>query len=566
MVFGQNILVLGDTITCENTFTDKTDEEGNFYSFINLINSKESGDTSFYYKYQKDSTLIWEKKINPDSVTNKDYSVSVGSGSVLAYTDSTGKQIYLTSYSENGELNWSINSQIIENGKVHALDVHAGAQGDVYLAICQSGGLSIDTLTIPNSDTANGQRHILISFTEDGHAQWYRSTSTLCKDSLWKGDIQLFSDKNGQVYLSGAFTENFSLAKIQVINQAVNSNHYLSSFNNRGFMTYLTKTGNTRNSSKDASFEGVCRIEGSDVYLKYAYNGGKPDSTYSVLGKDIIFDGSHIIKITPPTQSAEVLYRLNCGGETIENPWTNWLEDRQLQPTPYLDFESSNHTTGTIDQWNSPNQTSAPDNVFGNNRYDRPYGGDLKYHFPLDPGTHFINLYFAEKPNIPGVSGIGERVFDVLFNGDVVIKDLDIYQEAGLKALQIPVLYTNLSDSLTISFNRKIYDPQINGIEIIANYPANLKNFPLSVSEKEVGNKGKILITNPFSRHIQIFSKEDIGKTTISLHTLDGRLLLSRETIIRKEKEIKIPAEPNWETGLYIIRINERAFPIFKGH
>jgi hypothetical protein len=54
------------------------------------------------------------------------------------------------------------------------------------------------------------------------------------------------------------------------------------------------------------------------------------------------------------------------------------------------------------------------------------WGNDFSYVFPVPPGEYRVTLRFAEtwlkKP--------GERVFDVLINGEKVLSNLDILHEA----------------------------------------------------------------------------------------------------------------------------------------
>lgn len=66
--------------------------------------------------------------------------------------------------------------------------------------------------------------------------------------------------------------------------------------------------------------------------------------------------------------------------------------------------------------------------------------GNFNYAIPLPPGRYRASFYFSEQwwgPGRPGGGGAGSRVFDVSVNGAPLLRDFDIYTEAGghLKAL-----------------------------------------------------------------------------------------------------------------------------------
>src|SRR5579884_846257 len=60
--------------------------------------------------------------------------------------------------------------------------------------------------------------------------------------------------------------------------------------------------------------------------------------------------------------------------------------------------------------------------------------GNFSYAIPAAPGKYAVTLYFCEQyfgaqPSVPG--GDGLRVFNVFCNGRILLKDFDIYKEAG---------------------------------------------------------------------------------------------------------------------------------------
>lgn len=164
-------------------------------------------------------------------------------------------------------------------------------------------------------------------------------------------------------------------------------------------------------------------------------------------------------KITAPQKKLHYLYRVNCGGaKYVDENKNTWEADRNL---------SSNNQWGSVSWTNAfagvpfnfasqRNNTDAIVNtndceLFQSFRYGRE---QLRYHFPVTNGMYSIELFFVEPwLGRTGENAAGERLFDVAVNGKTVLKDLDIWKEAGYaKVLKkiIPVRVTN--GKIDISF------------------------------------------------------------------------------------------------------------------
>ncbi|MCH5720303.1 malectin domain-containing carbohydrate-binding protein [Niabella hibiscisoli] len=101
------------------------------------------------------------------------------------------------------------------------------------------------------------------------------------------------------------------------------------------------------------------------------------------------------------------------------------------------------------------------------------YGLDqLYYQFPLPNGNYEVELYFAEPwLGIGGsVEASGMRLFDVAINNQTVIKDLDIWKEAGANRALKKTFTAKVSDGiLRVSFpNTKSGQAIISAIAIAA--------------------------------------------------------------------------------------------------
>jgi hypothetical protein len=92
------------------------------------------------------------------------------------------------------------------------------------------------------------------------------------------------------------------------------------------------------------------------------------------------------------------------------------------------------------------------------------HGLTFSYHFPVDPGTYQVTLYFAELQ----VSKAGQRVFDVSIDGLMAISGLDLVQTVGVRTLHIEQFVTDASDgTVDITFiGRGPRSGIINGIVV----------------------------------------------------------------------------------------------------
>ncbi len=164
------------------------------------------------------------------------------------------------------------------------------------------------------------------------------------------------------------------------------------------------------------------------------------------------------------------LYRVNCGGadyiDTYGNRWqadvhwngsntswgsTSWTDDYSGMPP----FYGSQRAT------NDPIQGTYDWELMQSFRYGMH---KLKYHFPVPDGKYQVELYFIEPWYGTGGSMQCKdwRKFDVAINGEVVLKDLDIWLEVGHdRLLQKTVTVEVKNGMLELSF------PQVKSSEAI---------------------------------------------------------------------------------------------------
>ena len=138
------------------------------------------------------------------------------------------------------------------------------------------------------------------------------------------------------------------------------------------------------------------------------------------------------------TSGLNYLYRVNCGGPTyIDKAGNTWLADRHF--TGGATWGSRSWTDGYPGLppfFASQRRTQDPitNTTDGPLFQDFRYGLEkLTYTFPVQDGHYRLELYFVEPwlGTGGGLDCTGWRQFDVAVNGHTVLKDLDIWKEAG---------------------------------------------------------------------------------------------------------------------------------------
>ncbi|KOP38206.1 glycoside hydrolase family 2 [Flavobacterium sp. WLB] len=213
----------------------------------------------------------------------------------------------------------------------------------------------------------------------------------------------------------------------------------------------------------------------------------------------LISDKTDIIKAKT---GYNYIYRVNCGGSELTDSLGNtWFTDTH---------KNGQHTWGSLswtdnfeklpDFFASQRKTFDPINGTKDSELFQSfrYGADkLRYEFPAPDGEYLIELYFTEPwyGTGGGMDCKGWRLFDVAINDNVVLKDFDIWAEAGHdNALKKTFVVKSTNGKIVISFpNVKASQAIISAIAIAAKdiharpaaeSPKNIENYVQATYDK----------------------------------------------------------------------------------
>lgn len=151
------------------------------------------------------------------------------------------------------------------------------------------------------------------------------------------------------------------------------------------------------------------------------------------------------------------LHRINCGGVAYtDSAGNDWSAD--------FGFD----TGGTLSTAAPIAGTDDP-TLFRSERYDLAGPPDLTYSLPIaDPGIVLVRLYFAEIWST-GISGPGQRQFDVTIEGTLALDNFDPWGVSGgiftAAIVETPVAVTD--GNLTIRFTSVVQNAKVSAIEVL---------------------------------------------------------------------------------------------------
>jgi beta-galactosidase len=182
-------------------------------------------------------------------------------------------------------------------------------------------------------------------------------------------------------------------------------------------------------------------------------------------------------------------YRVNCGGPGYKDSNGTWWQADEINGgTGRIGMYSwTNEFSGIPTYYGSQRKTSSP--IKGTADWplfqDFVYGKDkLRYEFNLPDGEYLVELYFIE-PWLGiggGINAAKMRLFDVAINDKIVLKDLDIWKEAGTNTALKKIVKANANNGrLVITFPRSpAGEALISAIAIAANFYDPYGSIPIN--------------------------------------------------------------------------------------
>lgn len=151
---------------------------------------------------------------------------------------------------------------------------------------------------------------------------------------------------------------------------------------------------------------------------------------------------------------AVAVARVNAGGPEYVDPRGNtWLADDFYVNTGKK-FSTNSSIAGT---------DMAP--LYQTERYDESPLPELRYTFFISNGTYQVRLHFAEI--FAGAASVGNRVFDVLVEDQIVLPSFDIYATAGFLNAHVEEFTVDVVDgNLAVELVHITENPKISAIEV----------------------------------------------------------------------------------------------------
>ncbi|MHA7901410.1 MAG: malectin domain-containing carbohydrate-binding protein, partial [Henriciella sp.] len=181
----------------------------------------------------------------------------------------------------------------------------------------------------------------------------------------------------------------------------------------------------------------------------------------------------------PPVVAGDVISAVNAGGATAIDGsafgFTGTFEtDTSAEPNALFTSFSPNQTNNSGANDAAVFVGDLPNEIFFSERW----AANMEYDLALEDGTYIVELYFAETYlGLPGggsEGGVGGRIFDVSIEGDLVIDDIDLFDEgdgiigngAGQAAVQIVKTFVvDVTDgNLDINFAAEVDNAKISAI------------------------------------------------------------------------------------------------------
>jgi len=185
--------------------------------------------------------------------------------------------------------------------------------------------------------------------------------------------------------------------------------------------------------------------------------------------------------ITKPQAGYLYKWRVNCGGAEYSDAYGyTWKDDGRYFKSWTTEFTSIPTDFASQRRTFAPIKNATDWKLFQTFRYGK---SKLRFEFDADDGDYIVELYFIEPwLGISGGNAKGMRVFDVAINNEIVLNDLDIWNEVGANTvLKKSVQFKSIGGKIIISFpETKVGQAVISAIAIAKKIDPSMKKETIS--------------------------------------------------------------------------------------
>jgi len=262
-----------------------------------------------------------------------------------------------------------------------------------------------------------------------------------------EGDFQNAGVDDASLYTVSASTNGMTEYTASNFNNSLKGNLLAASFNENIYNVNLNNAGSI-NSAQDVSvFASNFGANPLDVTAQGdndIFPGTVWAATYGA-NNVTIFEPSDYDGTTPP--ASDGIY-INCGGPTVTLSGITWEADNYFA-------NGSTYSNG-----NSISGTSN-DALYQTERWN----ANLAYNIPVQNGTMEVELHFADIYN--GTHSVGARVFDVFIEDNLVLDNLDIFDEVDAYTALVKTFTVTVTDgTLNITMQSVANNAKLSGIAL----------------------------------------------------------------------------------------------------
>ncbi|MEU8259784.1 malectin domain-containing carbohydrate-binding protein [Micromonospora sp. NPDC048999] len=246
------------------------------------------------------------------------------------------------------------------------------------------------------------------------------------------------------------------------------------------FANRYSKTGTVGKRKFNVSVDGVLKLKNFDPVAAAGGTNRGTMRSFSLVSDGVVdidfgrvlenplIEGVEIVKTAPAPTSADVLYRVNAGGNELPAAsGPNWAADSAASPSGYHNAGSSATTYATNATLDRTVPTGTPVALFNSERWDPAPTPEMRWSFPVPAGTQVqVRLYLANR--YAGTATAGKRQFNVSVDGVLKLSKFDPVAAIGATNRGTMRAFAVTSNgTVIIDFGHVRENPVVQGVEIV---------------------------------------------------------------------------------------------------